>query len=104
MITLVLVVHMLLALALIIVVLLQRSEGGALGIGGSNAFMSVRGASNLLTRTTAVLAALFIGTSLLLAIMSGTGQKPTSILDSGVPASAPVEPADPTQPIVPLAR
>ncbi|MCG8543429.1 MAG: preprotein translocase subunit SecG, partial [Alphaproteobacteria bacterium] len=70
--TILLVIHLILALALVGAVLLQRSEGGALGIGGgSGGLMSVRGTANLLTRVTAVLAACFMATSLTLAIMAG---------------------------------
>ena len=86
--TVLLVIHVMIAIVLVGVVLLQRSEGGALGIGGGGGgggAMSSRGAANLLTRTTAVLAAGFMLTSVLLAIVSGTHSEPTSILD--VPAT-----------------
>jgi preprotein translocase subunit SecG len=80
-----LVVHMLLALALIGLVLIQRSEGGALGIGGGggmSGFMTGRSAANLLTRATAVLAALFFITSLSLTWLSGSHpQERRSIVD-----------------------
>lgn len=73
--TILLIVHLLIALSLVGVILLQRSEGGALGIGGSGGgggnMFSARGTANLLTRTTAILAILFITTSMLLAITSG---------------------------------
>ena len=72
MMTLLLVVHILLALALTGVVLVQRSEGGALGMGGGGGFMTARGQANLLTRTTAILAALFFLTSIVLAFLSGS--------------------------------
>ena len=65
-----LVIHALIALLLIIVVLIQRAEGGALGIGGGSDGMSPRGASDALTRTTAILAAIFIVTSITLTIIS----------------------------------
>ena len=81
--TILLVLHVLIAVILIGVVLLQRSEGGALGMGGGGGgAMSSRGAANLLTRTTAGLAAAFMLTSILLAIVSGTHSAPVSILDS----------------------
>ena len=72
--TLVLTIHILIALALIGVVLLQRSEGGGLGIGGGGGgggggFMTARGTANLLTRVTAILAACFFATSLILACL-----------------------------------
>lgn len=110
-----LVVHILLALALIGVVLLQRSEGGGLGIGGGGGgggggmggFLSGRGTANLLTRTTAVLAAGFMITSILLTILAGSDQ-PSSILDTlpeqqapagtAPAAPAPVEPSEPSVP------
>jgi preprotein translocase subunit SecG len=76
--TVLLVVHLIIAIALIGVVLLQRSEGGALGIGGGNAgsLFSARGVGNTLTRTTAVLALIFFITSIgltLLATRTGGG-------------------------------
>ena len=77
-----------LVLALIGVVLLQRSEGGGLGIGGGGGFMSSRGSANLLTRTTAILAGCFFATSLVLSILAGWGRAPTSIIQGG---SAPVQ-------------
>src|SRR5665647_3694244 len=81
----VIVIHLMLVLALIGVVLLQRSEGGGLGIGGSGGggFMSSRGTANMLTRATAVLAGLFFVTSLLLSILAGFNRKPTSIIQGG---------------------
>lgn len=95
----VLTIHLMIAAALVIVVLLQRSEGGGLGIGGGGmgSFMSARGAANLMTRTTAVLAACFFATSILLAILAGnTGTQ--SIVDrpaSTEPAPSKTEPAAP---------
>ena len=64
--TVIIVIHLMVVLALVGVVLLQRSEGGGLGIGGGSGFMTARGASNALTRATAILAAAFFATSLLL--------------------------------------
>lgn len=88
--TVLLIIHLLIAIALVGVILLQKSEGGALGIGGGGGggggFMSGRGQANLLTRTTAFLAAGFITTSLLLAILASRSSEPTSILDEGGPA------------------
>ncbi len=100
--TILLVIHLLLALAMIATVLLQRSEGGALGIGGGGgALMSGRASSNLLTRVTAVLAGLFMLSSMLLTIIATGSTEPRSILESAeTPASqAPVEPAAPSVPI-----
>ncbi|MGA8560694.1 MAG: preprotein translocase subunit SecG, partial [Pseudolabrys sp.] len=62
----IIVIHLMLVLALIGVVLLQRSEGGGLGIGSTGGFMTSRGTANVLTRATAILAGLFFVTSLLL--------------------------------------
>jgi len=61
-------------------VLLQKSEGGGLGMGGGAGFMSSRGTANLLTRTTAILAGLFFLTSMALAWIAGIDRKPSSIL------------------------
>ncbi|MCH7487660.1 MAG: preprotein translocase subunit SecG, partial [Proteobacteria bacterium] len=85
--TVVLVIHLLLAIAMVGTVLLQRSEGGGLGMGGGGGgggmggFMTGRETANLLTRVTAVLAALFFSTSLVLAIMAGGDRQTRSILD-----------------------
>ena len=71
--TVLLVIHVLVTLALIGVVLIQRSEGGGLGIGGAQgmgSFMTGRGTANLLTRTTAILATVFLALSLVLALMT----------------------------------
>ncbi|MGC1669532.1 MAG: preprotein translocase subunit SecG, partial [Pseudolabrys sp.] len=67
----IIVIHLMLVLALIGVVLLQRSEGGGLGIGSSGGFMTSRGTANVLTRATAILAGLFFVTSLVLSILAG---------------------------------
>jgi preprotein translocase subunit SecG len=100
--TVVLVLHLMIICVLIGVVLLQRSEGGALsglgGGGGLGGLMSGRGAANVLTRTTAILAAAFFATSILLSVLSGAAQKSRSLLDTtpessgGVAAPAPVAP------------
>ena len=69
--TIILIVHLMIAIALVASVLLQRSEGGALGIGGGgDGFVSSRGAGSMLTRTTSILAAMFMTTSLLLGILA----------------------------------
>jgi preprotein translocase subunit SecG len=100
MITFLLVVHGLLALALVGVILIQKSEGGGLGIGGGSAggLVSARGAADLLTRSTSVLAALFIVTSLVLAVLAARDRAPAKIDTSlARPAStAPIAPAAPT--------
>lgn len=79
MIAVLLTVHVLIVLALIGIVLLQRSEGGALGIGGGGV-MSGRGAANALTRTTTALGFLFFGTSLGLAMLADTGESEERII------------------------
>ncbi|PWJ85667.1 protein translocase subunit secG [Pseudaminobacter salicylatoxidans] len=79
--TVIIVVHLMIVLALVGVVLLQRSEGGGLGIGGGSGFMTARGAANALTRATAILAAAFFATSLLLSILARYGERPIDILD-----------------------
>jgi preprotein translocase subunit SecG len=79
--TVVIVVHLMVVLALVGVVLLQRSEGGGLGIGGGSGFMTARGAANALTRATAILAVAFFATSLTLSIIARYGAQPIDILD-----------------------
>jgi preprotein translocase subunit SecG len=107
--TVILVIHLLLAVALVISVLLQRSEGGALGMGGGGGggggaggggFMTGRSAANVLTRTTAILAACFMGTSIALSVLAGWSDQPTSIVDS-VDGAAETAPAD-SGPAVPF--
>ena len=78
--TVVIVIHLMIVAVLIGSVLLQKSEGGGLGMGGGAGFMSSRGTANLLTRTTAILAAGFFVTSLFLAWAAGNDRKPASIL------------------------
>ncbi len=91
--TVLLVIHLLIAAGLVGVVLLQKSEGGALGIGGGGGggFMTGRGTANLLTRTTAILAGLFFLTSIGLTMLALQGRGNLSPLDAGstpVPGSA----------------
>jgi preprotein translocase subunit SecG len=101
------------AIAMIIFVLLQRSEGGALGMGGGGSglggLFSPRGAADTLTRTTAILAALFFLTCIGLNLLSLGGRDERSILDSSpatnLPGQAPAKPATPVRapqvPVVP---
>ena len=96
-----LVIHILIVVALIGVVLLQRSEGGALGTGGgTGSFMTGRGQANALSRATAILGALFFATALLMSILSSWNRAPTSILGKSAPtpagqtAPAPVAPGN----------
>jgi preprotein translocase subunit SecG len=108
----ILAVHILLAIALVGVILLQRSEGGALGIGGSSGggLMSGRSAGNLLTRMTAIIATLFFSTSLVLALIASHRSGEASPFDKvqerqaeQAPA-APAAPVEPAAPSAPLAR
>ena len=98
--TILLTIHIMIAVALVGVVLLQRSEGGALGIGGGGGgggFMTARGTANLLTRITAFLATAFFLTSIGLAILAGNGRQATSIVDEVI-QSAPTIPESPAVP------
>lgn len=100
--TVVIVIHLLIVIALVGVILIQRSEGGGLGIGGGSGFMTARGTKNALTRFTAILAACFFLTSIILTVLqSVSGHRSSSELDN-VPAaiSAPA-PAAPTNTGVP---
>ncbi len=100
-----LVVHLMLALAMIVVVLLQRSEGGALGIGGGggggmSGFMTGRSAANVLTRATAILAALFLLTSIVLAKLSrGSGEATGSVVSEPITEQPALPPAGPSAPV-----
>jgi preprotein translocase subunit SecG len=93
--TILLVIHLMIAVALVATILLQRSEGGALGIGGGGGggLVSNRGAGNLLTRASAVLAGLFFLTSISLTLLAKNDARNNSILD--------VVPVDATAPLVP---
>lgn len=121
MIILLFIVHVGIAVSLIGVILLQKSEGGALGMGGGgmSGFMTGRTTANLLTRTTAILAGAFFATSVLLVVLSQHSGGPSrSLLDRpppstqetpSVPATpaapaAPTAPATPPEPSAPLAK
>ena len=99
-----LVIHIMVAISLVGVVLLQKSEGGALGIGGGgmSGFMTGRSTANLLTRATAILAAAFFTTSVLLVVMHNRARAPVSIIDQGAP-TMPARPVIPTAPSTPTA-
>jgi len=108
-ITVLLIIHLFVTIALIGVVLIQRSEGGGLGVGGSQgmgAFMSGRGTANLLTRTTAILAAIFLGLSMALALLNrsmpgGAGHGVFTNMPAapaGIPAGPAPKPAAPGAP------
>ena len=98
--TLVLTIHILIAVALVAVILLQRSEGGGLGIGGSSSgggFMTARGTANLMTRATTFLAIGFFATTVVLAILAGYSNEPASIVDE-VLQQAPAQQSGPSVP------
>ena len=97
--TVIIVVHLMIVATLIATVLLQKAEGGGLGVGGGAGFMSSRGTANLLTRTTAVLAVGFFATSLFLSWYASYDRKPSSIVGT-TPASQsqPAGPANPAPP------
>ncbi len=119
-----LVLQSLVALALISVILMQRSEGGGLGVGGSSSgFMTARGAADFLTRSTSILGAIFVGLSIVMAAIAGATREPAKIdtslsnlaapiENSAAPVAAPAAPADPAAnaaaneqaPLVPLAQ
>jgi preprotein translocase subunit SecG len=98
--TFLLVVQALIAAAMIGVILMQRSEGGGLGVGGSpTGLLSARGAGDFLTRSTTILAMLFVGMSILLAALAATGGSGAAKIDTslskGVQPAAPIAPAAP---------
>ena len=97
MLSVVIVIHLMLVLGLIGVVLLQKSEGGGL-VSSTSGFMTGRGTANVLTRTTAFLAAGFFVTSLLLSWIAGFDRRPTSIIHTGAPASQETPGAPPVAP------
>lgn len=94
--TVLIVVHLMVVLALIGVVLIQRSEGGGLGIGGGGGggggFFTARGTANVLTRATAILAGIFFVTSLALTIMAGWGRTPPALLNQPATQQGPSVP------------
>jgi preprotein translocase subunit SecG len=94
MLTVIIVVHLMLVLALIGVVLLQKSEGGGFVSSGGSGFLTGRGTANVLTRATALLAAGFFVTSLALSGLASFQRHPASIINTGAPAQeAPGGPA-----------
>ena len=117
--TFLLIVQTLIAAALVSVILMQRSEGGGLGVGGSSSgFMTARGAADFLTRSTSILGGLFVILSIMLAAYAGATRKPVEV-DAAVanqaapaaPVAAPVAPpanqtapANEQAPAVPLAQ
>ena len=118
MLTFLLIVQSLVAVSLIAVILMQRSEGGGLGVGGSSSgFMTARGAADFLTRSTAILGGTFIILSIVMAGFAGVSRKPptldtslTNKVQSSRPAPTPQQqqqpatPANQSEPAVPLAQ
>ena len=97
-----LIVQSLIALALIAVILMQRSEGGGLGVGGSSSgFMTARGAADFLTRSTAVLGGMFIVLSIVMAAIAGATRVPAKIDTSLAKTAAPLERSQPATPVQP---
>lgn len=95
--TFLLVVQAIIAALLVTVILMQRSEGGGLGVGGSpSGFMSARGAADFLTRSTTVLASLFVGLSVVLAVIASVQHAPSTI-DTSLAKQSPA-PTSTTQP------
>ena len=111
-----LIVQSVIAISLIGVILMQRSEGGGLGVGGSSSgFMTARGAADFLTRSTAILGGIFIALSILMAAIAGVTREPTKIDTSLAGKTAPAQQQQPAQapaqqkpqepaPAVPLAQ
>ena len=92
----ILVLNIVLAVLLVVIILLQKSEGGALGLGASQeSFVSSRAAGNFLTKTTAIIATLFIITSILLTIISREGISTSSVLEKIEEKQDPSEPQIP---------
>jgi preprotein translocase subunit SecG len=114
MIILLFILHVFISIAMVGVVLLQKSEGGALGMGGGgmSGFMTGRSTGNLLTRMTAGLAVAFFVTSILLVVLSNAGRQPQRSIIQDIPAGptmpaapqVPVTPAAPAAPSAPLAK
>lgn len=105
MITFILVIHLMICIAMVAIILLQRSEGGALGIGGGGGMMSGRGSGNPLTRATAYLAAAFFATSIALTVVAELRTTGPAIGDTPATEGRPSAPSLPDlQPIVPPAE
>jgi preprotein translocase subunit SecG len=86
MLTVLIVIHLMIVIAMVGVVLLQKSEGGGL-VSSTSGFLTGRGTANVLTRTTAFLAIGFFLTSLALSWLAGLGRKPASLINPGAPAT-----------------
>lgn len=100
--TFLLIVQTVIATSLVATILMQRSEGGGLGVGGSSSgFMTARGASDFLTRSTAILAAIFVILSIVLAAIAGVSREPTTVDTSLANQAVPAAPVNTG--LVPLA-
>ena len=100
--TFLLIVQTLVAAALVGVILMQKSEGGGLGVGGSSSgFMTARGAADFLTRSTGILGGLFVFLSIALAAYAGTSTQPTTVDTSLANMAAPAAPVS-TMPVQPI--
>src|SRR3990170_6879040 len=102
--TFLLIVQTLVAASLVAVILMQRSEGGGLGVGGSSSgFMTARGAADFLTRATSILGGLFIILSIALAAIAGVSREPatvdTSLANTVAPVTAPAQTPGSTVPL-----
>lgn len=98
--TFLLIVQTLVAVSLVSVILMQRSEGGGLGVGGSSSgFMTARGAADFLTRSTAILGGLFVVLSIGLAAVAGMNRAPVTVDPTVLNQSAPLAPV--TAPVAP---
>ena len=97
-----LIVQSIVALALITVILMQRSEGGGLGVGGSSSgFMTARGAADFLTRSTSILGTIFVGLSIVMAAIAGATREPAEIDTTLSNLAAPVEQGNTAAPAQP---
>ncbi|HUP67361.1 MAG TPA: preprotein translocase subunit SecG [Sphingomicrobium sp.] len=95
-----LIVQSLVAISLVGVILMQRSEGGGLGVGGSSSgFMTARGAADFLTRSTSILGGTFIVLSIAMAAYAGASRQPAKIDTTLANSAAPIERSQPSQPV-----
>ena len=98
-----LIVQSVIAVSLVAVILMQRSEGGGLGVGGSSSgFMTARGAADFLTRSTAILGGSFIVLSIVMAAIAGVTREPTKIDTSLAGKTAPLEQQNQAAPVTPF--
>ena len=95
-----LIIQSLVAITLVGVILMQRSEGGGLGVGGSSSgFMTARGAADFLTRSTSILGGAFIVLSIVMAAYAGASREPAKIDTSLANSAAPLQQSKPAQPV-----